>query len=351
MTRLAKRRGPLAGRLALAVCALALAGFAAGCSDVKEGLEDADKTLSGALVGAEGTEGAEAEEADGLTGPALTEAIYEGGLKLKAEGKDAEAVARFERAAERGHAGAAYELAGAYDAGRGVGQDVGVGARWMNTAAERGEPRAQHALGAALYNGDGVGQDYVRAAEYLGAAAEQGHADAQFLLGECYANGRGVAKNLAWAARWYGKAAAQGHAEGAFSYGVVQAAGLGVPTNLPWGYAWLDIASDRGHAKAGEVRAAIASKMTPQEIERGKSRSAAFKPEAGTDFADRPTVMYVQHSLNQLGFNAGTVDGLMGPRTRSAIQAYLSSVGDSGGSAAVTPALLQRLLEGQQSAA
>lgn len=346
MTRLAARRGPQAGRFALTLCALALAGFAAGCSDVKEGLEDADKTLSDALLGAE-TE----EEAQTLTGTELTEALYEGGLKLKAEGKAAEAFARFERAAERGHAAAAYELAQAYDGGRGVGQDVGAGARWMNAAAERGEPRAQYALGAALYNGAGVGQDYARAAEHLGEAAEQGHADAQFLLGECYANGRGVTKNLAWAARWYGKAAAQGHREGAFSYGVVQAAGLGVPTNLPLGYAWLDIASARGHAKAGEVRAAIANKMTPQEIESGRSRSAAFAPESGTNLADRPTVMYVQHSLNQLGFNAGTVDGLMGPRTRSAIQAYLTSIGDSGGEAAVTPALLQRLFEGQQSAA
>src|SRR3546814_6636404 len=147
---------------------------------------------------------------------------------------------------------------------------LAAGARWMNAAAERGEPRAQYALGAALYNGDGVSQDYVRAAGYLAAAAEQGHPDAQFLLGECYANGRGVTKNLNWAARWYGKAAAQGHAAGAFSYGVVQAAGLGLPTNMPLGYAWLDIASDHGHAKAGEVRGAIASKMTPEEIAAGK---------------------------------------------------------------------------------
>jgi peptidoglycan hydrolase-like protein with peptidoglycan-binding domain len=58
--------------------------------------------------------------------------------------------------------------------------------------------------------------------------------------------------------------------------------------------------------------------------------------------------MYVQHSLNQLGFNAGTVDGLMGPRTRNAIKAYLSSVGDSSGGDSVTPALVQRLFEGQQ---
>ena len=345
MTTFSARWGMPVGRAVLTFCALALAGLAAGCSDVKESLEDADKTLSDSLLGPE------TEEGHSLTGTALTDALYDSGLKLKSEGKDAEAFPRFERAAERGHGGAAYELAQAYSAGRGVDTDAGASARWMNTAAERGEPRAQYAVGAALYNGAGVGQDYGRAVEYLGGAAEQGHADAQFLLGESYANGRGVPKNITWAARWYGKAAAQGHPEGAFSYGVVQAAGLGLPTSLSSGYAWLDVASDRGHAKAGEVRAAIANKMTPAEIETGKRRAAAFSPAPATEFADRPTVMYVQQSLNQLGFDAGTVDGLMGPRTRSAIKAYLTSIGDSGGQAAVTPALVLRLFEGQQNAA
>jgi localization factor PodJL len=202
-------------------------------------------------------------------------------------------------------------------------------------------------VGAALYNGAGVGQDYVRAAEYLTSAAERGHADAQYLLGECYANGRGVTKNITWAARWYGKAAEQGHPDGAFSYGVVQAAGLGLPTNLPWGYAWLDIASTHGHAKAGEVRAAIANKMTPAEIERGRRHAAAFEPQEGDELGDRPTVMYVQYSLNQLGFNAGVVDGLMGPRTRSAISAYLSSLNDGEAKGEITEDLLQKLFEAQ----
>src|SRR3546814_19146726 len=83
--------------------------------------------------------------------------------------------------------------------------------------------------------------------------------------------------------------------------------------------------------------------MTPEEIERGKRYAAAFTADSGAAFADRPTVRYVQHSLNQLGFNAGSVDGLMGPRTRNAIQAYLTSIGDSGGSATVTPPLLQQI--------
>ncbi|MGF1628410.1 MAG: peptidoglycan-binding protein [Kiloniellaceae bacterium] len=336
------RRGPLAGRTALTFCTLAFVGLvAAGCADVKDSLEDADRSLSGALLG---TDSAEFE---GLTGAALADALHESGLQLQAEGKDAEAAVRFEQAAERGHGAAAFELGEAYNAGRGVDQDPNTGATWINAAAARGEPRAQYALGAALYNGTGVGQDYERAAEYLGAAAEQGHADAQFLLGECYANGRGVPKNLSWAARWYGKAAAQGHPEGAFSYGVVQAAGLGLPADMTWGYAWLDVANGRGHTKAGEVRAAIANKMTPAEIATGKRRSQAFSPQPAADFADRPTVMYVQHSLNELGFSAGAVDGLLGPRTRSAIKAYLASVGDSSGGDDVTPALVQRLFESQ----
>ena len=70
--------------------------------------------------------------------------------------------------------------------------------------------------------------------------------------------------------------------------------------------------------------------------------------------------MYVQHSLNQLGFNAGSVDGLMGPRTRSAIAAYLKSVGapvsddaDAGETTevSITPELVQRLFESQQNTA
>ena len=320
---------------------VAAGGFA--CTEVKEGMEGADKTLSRAL--------GEDPRYEGLTGAALADAIYQQGLVLQGEGKDEEAFEHFLDAAERGNAAAAYDLGEAYNAGRGVDKDLNAGAKWINAAADRRDPRALYAVGAALYNGNGVTRDYTRAAVYLGDAAEQGHAGAQYLLGECYANGRGVTKNLSWAARWYGKAAEQAQADGAFSFGVVQAAGLGLPTNLVAGYAWLDIAGNLGHGKAGEVRAAIANKMSPAEIERGKTRAKAFTPVTDAAFADKPTVMYVQHSLNRAGFNAGAVDGLMGPRTRSAISAYLSSQGASTTDPEVTPNLLRRLFEGQQSAA
>ena len=322
-----------------ALLLLAVGGFA--CTDAKDSIEEADRTLSGAL-------NEDDAALEGLTGIELTEALYEQGLEMQSEGQDAEAAQRFRQAADRGHGPAAYELGEAYNNGRGVAKDINAGAKWINAAASRGEPRAQYAVGAAYYNGAGVEQDYVRAVRYLTDSAEQDNADAQYLLGECYANGRGVTKNLSWAARWYGKAAMQGHAEGAFSYGVVRAAGLGLPESMSRGYAWLEVASERGHSKAGEVRAAIANKMTSAQIAAGRQRAADFEPVTEHVFADKPTVMYVQHSLNQIGFSAGPVDGLPGPRTRSAIKAYLGSLGEAPGDGEISPALVRSLFESQQ---
>ena len=98
------------------------------------------------------------------------------------------------------------------------------------------------------------------------------------------------------------------------------------------------------------ARRRAAAPLVVASVEALPFRAAAFEPQSTADFADKPTVMYVQHSLNRLGFNAGPVDGLVGPRTRSAVSAYLSSVGEDGAGSDITPALLQRLFEGQKSA-
>ena len=337
------KRGHWAG-----LAPLALVFVLAGCTDVKDTLDDANESMPGAL-NADGTPAGSAEQAALVDSVAL-DAIYDEGLRLRQAGSESEAFDRFREAAERGHGPAAFELGEAYNEGRGVDQDLNAGAKWINAAATRGEPRAQYVLGSAYYNGNSVEQDFVRAANYLTDAANQNYAPAQFLLAECYANGRGVTKNLPWAARWYGKAAGQGHREGAFSYGVVQAAGLGVPTNLTNGYAWLSVAEERGHGTAKDIRGAIVNDMSQDQLAAGKRMAAAFEPSSEAVFADKPTIMFVQHSLNQLGFNAGTVDGLSGPRTRGAIAAYLQSVGADGDSA-ITPELVQRLFESQQNTA
>lgn len=328
--------------IALTACLIA------SCSDVKDTLEGANEGLTEALND-DGGPPPSAEQGALIDSVAL-DAIYDEGLRLRENGSPDEAFKRFREAAERGHGPAAYELGEAYNEGLGVDQDLNAGAKWINAAATRGEPRAQYVVGSAYYNGNSVEQDFVRAANYLTESAKQAYAPAQFLLAECYANGRGVTKNLSWAARWYGKAAAQGHPDGAFSYGVVQAAGLGLPTNLPAGYAWLTVAEQAGHGTAKDIRGAIVNKMTPAQLADGKAQAAAFTISSQVPFADKPTIMFVQHSLNRLGFNAGTVDGLTGPRTRGAIEAYLKSVG-AGGEPEITPDLVQRLFESQQNTA
>ena len=317
----------------------------AGCSDVKDTRDGANEGRS-SILNADAEPRADGEGNAQIDSMAL-DAIYDEGVRLRKAGSDDQAFERFREAAEAGHGPAAFELGEAYNEGRGVEQDLDAGAKWINAAATRGEPRAQYRLGAAYYSGNSVARDYARAVDYLTDAADQNYAPAQFLLAECYANGRGVTKNLSWAARWYGKAAEQGYAKGVFSYGVVHAAGLGVPSNLAAGYAWLSVADKLGHGTAKDIRAAIVKDMSPAQLEAGKAQANDFTATGDAPFADKPTTMFVQHSLNRLGFNAGAVDGLSGPRTRSAIGAYLKSVGD-GGAAEITPELVRRLFESQQ---
>ncbi|GGG40987.1 hypothetical protein GCM10010964_30780 [Caldovatus sediminis] len=60
---------------------------------------------------------------------------------------------------------------------------------------------------------------------------------------------------------------------------------------------------------------------------------------------DRPTVMQVQRALNALEFDAGTADGIAGPRTREAIRAYQRSLGQPQ-TGELTRRQLSRLLAG-----
>ena len=282
--------------------------------------------------------------------PQNRDALYQDGLALQRRRAHAEAADRFRQAAEAGHAAAAYELAEAYRQGRGVEKDSEQAATWYNLAAERGVAEAQFLIGAVYYAGTGVEQDYETAAAYLGEAAVQGHPQAQYLLAEAFANGQGVPRNLPWAARWYGKAAAQGLDQAQFAYGVVQATGLGLPTNRVAGYGWLLLAARQGHAKAEAVRQALAkNKMTPDQIRKAEAWTDRFQPRRDPPFADPPTVMYVQRTLNDLGFAAGPVDGVLSPRTRAAIEGFQRSAKLSP-DGKVSPELLRRLLTEQNKA-
>lgn len=323
-------------RLCLAASVLA-APVLAACAEVKRGVEDVSRSIDDAL----GVERGGARTA-GESQPGRE--AYEDGLAHLEAGEPEAAAAAFREAAEAGHPGAAYELALSYTRGRGVAQDPAAAARWMNVAAERGHAEAQYLTGAAYAAGDGVPQDHEKAARFFAKAAVQGHARAQYLLAQAFAAGRGVPRDGAWAARWYGKAAQQGHGDAQFAYGAMLAAGQSVVQDREGGYTWLRLAADGGHALAPPLLERLREEMPAAAVRRAEAAAERFRPVSAASLADAPTVRYVQQALSELGFDAGPVDGLMGPRTRAGLRAY-QRANDLSADGELTPGLLRRLLE------
>lgn len=128
------------------------------------------------------------------------------GLELWNRGDAFEAVNEFRAAAIAGEPEAQYNLARAYQLGRGVPLDLKMAESWygraaaqghapsrnnyglvlfqngdrsaampyIEEAAGRGDPRAQYVLGTALFNGDGVKQDWVRSYALMTRASAAG---------------------------------------------------------------------------------------------------------------------------------------------------------------------------------
>jgi hypothetical protein len=122
-------------------------------------------------------------------------------------GNAAREVPPLRRAAERGSAGAQYQLALRYANGEGVPQDAEEAVRWYRRAAEQGLAPAQYQLGLRYTNGDGVTKDFAEAVNWYRRAAQQGVAFAQFNLGVRYANGQGVERDPVLAYMWFSLAA------------------------------------------------------------------------------------------------------------------------------------------------
>jgi uncharacterized protein len=113
--------------------------------------------------------------------------------------------ADMQRLAERGDAGAQYNLGLMYEQGYGVTHDLRKAAAWFEKAAEQGEANAQYRLGSLYYHGHGVPRDFTRAAAWYKKAADQGDTSAQAALGNLYWLGEGVPKDSAKAAYWHKK--------------------------------------------------------------------------------------------------------------------------------------------------
>ncbi len=142
--------------------------------------------------------------------------IYRDGLTGKQDWLEA---ARWYRLAdERGDPQAAFALARAHLEGAGVPQDPAKAKFYFERAAEKNHPTALYNLGIIAIEGEI--QDFKKAAEFFNRAADLGDLDATYSLAFFYRNGQGVEKDEERATALLKQAADQHHLAAMIDYAI-----------------------------------------------------------------------------------------------------------------------------------
>ena len=197
--------------------------------------------------------------------------------------------------------------------------------------------------------------EYQRAFALLEPLAVQGDPQAQFLLGRMYAEGQGLLRDYSRAHTWLTLAANNGVNEALYAKSDVAGrmstrdiiASMQRQGSIADGT--YELASAAGPAEGDGAEVAVAgggaapAAAQQQASEPAQATPAATPADDGIDdLTRRDLVRAVQEELNRLGFDAGTPDGLFGPSTRGAIQAFERSAGREAAGEA-TPDLLRAL--------
>ena len=261
-------------------------------------------------------------------------------------------------AAVAGDAIAQYEVGLRYANGDNVPQDLKQAAYWYGQAATQGLAIAQYRLAALYEKGRGVAKDDVLARRWYEQAADKGNIKAMHNLAVIYAEGRGTKQDFKTAARWFGDAAEHGLGDSQYNLAILEERGLGIPQDMSLAYKWFAIAAKGGDQGAAKKRDEIATKLDASKLSVIKAEVAKWQPKKADPVANgdlssiggrvdtsasnasagdmtgsietpaaRNDVAQAQAALIKLGYNPGSSDGLMGPRTREAIVAYQRSAG------------------------
>lgn len=243
-----------------------------------------------------------------------------------------------EDAANSGSPIAEYQLGITYlDSGQ---SDKGL--KYIRASANKNQPAAQYRLAKLYEAGIGVTADPDMARDLTERAARAGNRIAMHDLGLYYAEGRGgVDKNMDTALAWFEKAAERGVVDSQYNLGVLFSATPEIPKDLSAAYVWFSIASKQGDQFAANELGRVKGQLSAEQLKQADARVSGFKPVAIDEAANgifrevpwsmpevnsfAPTADLVrdaQSILGQLGYDVGTPDGDMGPKTRAAVKAF-----------------------------
>ncbi|HWM30771.1 MAG TPA: peptidoglycan-binding protein [Methyloceanibacter sp.] len=242
------------------------------------------------------------------------------------------------QAAAAGDAKAQYSIALRYAQGKGTARDMSESRRWLERAASAGFAPAQYRLGILYERGQGVDKDVGRARSWYAAAAEKGNVKAMHNLAIGASGGEDDLADYAEAARWHEEAAAYGFTDSQFNLGILYEHGLGRSEDLAEAYKWFALAALSGDAESAKQRdrleaeldvGALTQAVQAVKTWQAKEMNAEANEAPGNAEWNAPSpapnaelVIRAQALLNQLGYDTGAPDGVMGLRTRAAIKSF-----------------------------
>ena len=160
------------------------------------------------------------------------------------------------------------------------------------------------------------------------------------------------------ALQMFDRLATSGNPEAQYMLGQMHEAGHGTLQDFVEAHKWYNLAAARGHRRAATARDAVAARMTAQQISEAQQTARTWQPEEAPSsqasqaippsrpdietLSSRQGVTEIQRELNRLGYDAGPADGVMGRRTRNAIQEYQADM-DMAQDGHATTDLLRRL--------
>ncbi|GLQ17571.1 peptidoglycan-binding protein [Maritalea porphyrae] len=251
-------------------------------------------------------------------------------------------------AAANGDPRAQYEVGMIFAEGKAVPKDSQAAVKWFERSAASGFAAAQYRLGTAFEHGLGIQKDLDQAKLWYLRAAEAGNRMGMHNLAALYASGPDSDRDFSAAARWFEEAAKRGVLDSQFNLGMLYARGLGVGQDFAQSFKWFSIAAANGDKDAQKARDDVARSLDPAQMSDIKQELAAWQPtkidlpsnfapigtwdknfNPGPEIDQREVVLGVQIALSKLGFQLGTPDGVMGPKTRDAIRQFERQLGMS----------------------
>ncbi len=193
----------------------------------------------------------------------------------------------------------------------------------LTQRATSGDAEAQFELARAYEDGKGLPQDDAKAVEWFRRSAEQGNAQAQNSLGVMYALGRGVTRDREEAVRWYKKAAKLGLPEAIYNVAISYYNGEGSEENIGLACSWMMVAQRKGDAQATEALTHIGQELNGH-FDRCKMDLAALYEKGDEIPQDLPAAVAMYKEAAQKNFKESL---FAGPAQYKMCQLYAAGKG------------------------